>query len=141
MTNIFTLAKPKTDFLAKKRGVNSPKISQKLNQLGFGSNFQGKLKPINEQSWWQNSLPHLYQNPIFWHKKRGGVKLPKSAKNSTNSDLAQIFRVSWNQSMIRVGNKKVFLPFLPYLRQNLIFCKTNGVENLQNQQKTQPTPI
>ena len=35
----------------QKRGVKPPKISQKLNQLGFGSNFQGKLKPINDQNW------------------------------------------------------------------------------------------
>ena len=49
MKNV-TPPKPKPDFLAKK-GVKLPKISQKLNQLGFGSNFQGKLKPINDQSW------------------------------------------------------------------------------------------
>ena len=84
--------KPKTDFWAK-RGVKPPKINQKLNQVRFGSNFQGELKPINDQSWWKTFLPQLSQNWIFW-QKGGGGNPPKSAKNSTYLDLAQIFRVS-----------------------------------------------
>ena len=32
-------------------GWKHPQFSQKLNQLRFGSNFQSKLKPINDQSW------------------------------------------------------------------------------------------
>ena len=50
VTKIFTPPKLKPDFWAKK-GVKPPKISQKLYQLGFGSNFQVKLKPINDQNW------------------------------------------------------------------------------------------
>ena len=50
MTEIFNPPKPKTIFLAKKEG-KPPQISPKLNQIRFGSNFQDKLKPTNDQSW------------------------------------------------------------------------------------------
>ena len=46
----FTLPKLKTYFLAKKGGGKTPQTNTKLNQLRFGSNFQGKLKPISDQS-------------------------------------------------------------------------------------------
>ena len=50
MTKNFNPPKPNPDFLAKKGGKTS-KNQPKPNQLGFSSNFQGKLKPINDQSW------------------------------------------------------------------------------------------
>ena len=43
---IFTPFKPK-------KGVKTNQIQPKLNKLEFGSNFQGKLKRINNQSWGQ----------------------------------------------------------------------------------------
>ena len=48
-------------------------------------NFQDILGPTQGQCWWRKILPSLNQNPIFGQE---------SAKNSTNSDLAQIFRVN-----------------------------------------------
>ena len=77
MTKIFTPPKPKSDFLVK-GGVKPPKINQKLNQLRFGSNFQGKIKPINDQSWLQKFLAHLSQNPNFGKKCGGGVETPQN---------------------------------------------------------------
>ena len=65
---IFTPPKLKSDFLAKS-GVKSTKISQKLNQLRFSTNFQIKLKPINDESWWQKFFvvrPNKWSmSPIF----------------------------------------------------------------------------
>ena len=40
----------------------------------------------------------------FWPKR--GSKIPKSAQNSTKSDLAQTFRVVQAQQMIKVGDEK-----------------------------------
>ena len=67
--------KPKPDFLAQKGG-KTPQISQKLNQLGFDSNFQRKLKPINDQSWGQKMLPLPQAKTRFFAQK--GVKIPKN---------------------------------------------------------------
>ena len=67
---------------------------------------------------------------------RRGLKSPKISKNSTNLDLTEIFRVSRNQSMIRVGDKKDTLP-----KPKLDFLAKKGVETLQNQPKTQPSQI
>ena len=41
--------KPKTGSYAKKG--EAPQIRQKFNQLGFGSNFQGNLRPKNDCFW------------------------------------------------------------------------------------------
>ena len=74
MTKNFTPFKSKSNFL-EKGGGKTPKISQKLNQRRFGSNFQGKLKPINDQSWGQKMLHPPKPKPDFMHKK--GSKTPK----------------------------------------------------------------
>ena len=72
-----TPPKSKYDFLAKKGGGwKPPKISQKLNQFRFGSNFQGRLNPMNDQSWQQKFSNYLYQMR-FLDKKGGGGKPPK----------------------------------------------------------------
>ena len=77
----------KIRFFGKKGvGGKTPKISQKLNQLGFGSNFQGKLKPTNDQSWWQKFLPHLNQNLILW-QKRGWVETPQNKPKSQQTRI------------------------------------------------------
>ena len=49
VTKNYTLPKSNPNFLAKKEGYIR-NLTQKLNQLRFGSTFQGKLKPINNKS-------------------------------------------------------------------------------------------
>ena len=83
---IFAPPEPKPDFLTKK-GVKLTKISKKFNQLGFGSNFQGKLewkKKVGEKKLFHR----VSQNLILWEKR--------DPKNQPNSDLVQIFRISLN---------------------------------------------
>ena len=74
----------KTQFWAKKEG-GKPHNRQKFNQLGFGSNFQGNLKPIQDCDYGEN-LPHPNKPKLNFKQKKGGH--PKLGKNSTNSDLA-----------------------------------------------------
>ena len=108
----------KIGFFGKKgAGRKPPKISQKLNQLSFGSNFQGKLNPMNDQSWQQKFLPHLYQNPIFGQK--GGGETPKISQK-----LNQIGFGSNFQSKLKPINDQSWLQkILPHLNQNPIFGK------------------
>ena len=68
-------------------------ISQ-LNQVGFGSNFQDNLRPIKDCDWSWKFLDPFSQNSILGKKRRAYTK---SGKNSTNSDLAQTFRVTSDQ--------------------------------------------
>ena len=121
---IFIPPQPKSKFLANK-GIKTAKISHKHNQLGFGSNCQGKLEPIIYQSWWQKIFPTLAKIRFLVKK---GVNPPKPAQNSTHLDLAVIFSVSKNQYMIKVSDKKIILSkqepnFLTHLSQNPIFFK------------------
>ena len=44
--------------------------------------------------------------PLLSQKEGGGVKHPKSAKNSTILDWAQIFRAVQAQQMIKAGAEK-----------------------------------
>ena len=79
----------------------------------------------------------LKPKPNFLAKKGG--KPPKITQNSTNSDLAQIFRVSWIQKIIKVGDKN----FYPNWAKIRFLAKKGGgeVESPQNQPKTQSTQI
>ena len=43
--------------LGKKEGGGTPQIRQKFNQLGFGSHFQGALRPIKDCDWRWKFLP------------------------------------------------------------------------------------
>ena len=61
----------KIRILAKKGG-KKPKICQKLNQLGIGSNSQGKLKPINNQSWWKKITPPKPKSDLLAKEVEGG---------------------------------------------------------------------
>ena len=75
----------KKKFLTKKGGKD-PKIRKKLNQLRFGSNFQGKLKPINDQNFTQPMEKSNFLQKV-------GLKTLKISKK-LNPDSAQIFRLS-----------------------------------------------
>ena len=72
MTKIFTPPETKIIFLVKKGGGggNPPKSAKNATNSDLAQNFQGKLKPINGQSWRQQNLPYLSQKPIFG--KMGG---------------------------------------------------------------------
>ena len=77
--------------------------------------------------------PPLSQNLILGEKNGG--EHPKLGKNSTNSDLAQNFRVAWYQqkNVIRAENLS------PPLSQNSILGKKSG--STPNQAKIQLTRI
>ena len=91
--------------LGKKRG-GAPQIRQKFKQLGFVTNVQGNLRPIKGCDWRWKISPPISQNSILGKKKGGGH--PKSGKNSTNSDLSQIFRVILDQKKILIGGEKIY---------------------------------
>ena len=101
--------------LGKKVGDHL-QIRQNFNQLGFGSNFQGNLGPIKDCDWrWK--FPPPWQKLDF--RQKGGH--PKSGKISTNSDLAETFRVAPGLRKNGIGNEK----FYP-LSQNSILGKKKG---------------
>ena len=77
----------KTEFL-EKQGDEAPlkKISKKLNQLRFGSNFKGKPKPINDQSWWKNVKPSEPKSN-FLLKSGGGVETPQNQPKSQPTQI------------------------------------------------------
>ena len=62
---------PKFDFRHKKRGTFQ--IREKYNQLRFGSNFQGNLRPIKDGDWRLKFLSPLSQN-LNLGKKQGEGK-------------------------------------------------------------------
>ena len=64
---IFTTTQPKLDFRQKKGGA--PQIREKFNQLRFGSNFQGNLRPIKGCDYGEN-LPHPPKLKLNFKQKR-----------------------------------------------------------------------
>ena len=72
--------------------------------------------------------PPLSQNSDLG--KKGGH--PKSGKNSTNSDLAENFRITPGLRKNGIGNENFYLPF----SQKLILGKKKG--GTPNQAKNQP---
>ena len=97
------------------------KISQKLNQLRFGSNFQDKLKSINDQSLWQTFLPHHNQNP-FLAKKGGGEKL----QNQPKTQPTQIWLKFSGQAKTNKWSKLVTKFFTPPKPKSDFLAKKEG---------------
>ena len=98
---------PSQIFILGKKGGRLPKIRQKFNQLWFGSNFQGNLRPIKYcDCRWKS--PPSPKPKLDFRLKRGGH--PKLGKNLTNSDFAQTFMVTSSQSRILIGGKNVSIP-------------------------------
>ena len=56
-----------------------PKIKQKINQLGFGSNFQGNPRPMKECDWGWKILP-LPPHPNLNFRENGGITTPNQSK-------------------------------------------------------------
>ena len=80
----------KIQFLGKKRG-EEPQNQQKFQPSPIELKFSGKARSNKWTRLGKKILtPPLSQNPIFRQKKGGGT--PKSAKISTKSDWAKIFR-------------------------------------------------
>ena len=88
----FAPYQPKLDFW-QRREETTP-VRQKLNQLEFGSNFQGNLRPIKDCDWREKSAPPLKPKLLVRQKKGGHSKL---GNNSTNSDLGPTFRITSDQ--------------------------------------------
>ena len=108
-------SQPKLNF-RQRRGA-SPN-EEKFNQLRFGSKFWGNLRPTKDCYYrWKSPPPQAKSQ--FWAKKGGQ---PKLGKNSTNSDLAQTFRVTSDQQKIVIKGEN--LP--PPLSQNSILGKKRG---------------
>ena len=75
------------------------------------------------------NLPTPQKQKLDFRQKKGGH--PKSGKNSTNSDLAETFRISPGLRKNGIGNEKFYAP----LSQNLILGKKEGGGAPQIRQK------
>ena len=136
MIRIFTPPDPKSDF-GTKTGVpslspNKPKIQQSLIEL----KFSGSARPYKESKLVMKEFTPPKPKPNFW-AEGSGAKPPKSAKNSTKSNLPQIFRVGHFKWMSNVSDKKIYPPPKP----NPDFEAKKGEPPPPNQPKSSLAPI
>ena len=113
----FTPLQQKLD-LRQKRGETTPNQA-KIQSTTIWLKFSGYPQPNERMGLMKKNVTPLSQNLILGRK--GGGEHPKSGKNSTHSDFAQIFRVTPAQWKNGIGDEKIY-PSQPKFE----FCQKRG---------------